>query len=52
MCFWAGTLAGLGLSRINKCDNKTASRWQQVHVLIKDLLNHSYQMIRSKQLIQ
>ncbi len=52
MCFCAGTLAGLGLSWINKYDNKPASRWQQVHVLINDLLNHSYQMIRSKWLIQ
>ncbi len=52
MCFCAGTLAGLGLSWINKYDNKPASRWQQVPVLINDLLNHSYQMIRSKRLIQ
>ncbi len=43
---------GLGLSWINKNDNKTASRWQQVAVLINDLLNHSYQTIRSKRLIE
>ncbi len=42
MCFCAGTLAGLGLSWINKNDNKTASRRQQVPVLINDLLNNSY----------
>ncbi len=34
MCYCAGTLAGLGLSWINKYENKTASRWQQVPVLI------------------
>ncbi len=31
------------LSWINKYDNKTTSRWQQVPVLINDLLNHSNQ---------
>ncbi len=46
MCFCAGTLPNLGLSWINKYDNKTASRWKQVPVLINDLLNHSYQTIR------
>ncbi len=48
MCFYAGTLAGLGLSWINKYNIKTASRGQQV----PDLLNHSNQTIRSKRLIQ
>ncbi len=37
MCFCAGTLADLGLSWINKYDNKTTSRWKQVPVLINDL---------------
>ncbi len=46
MCFCAGTLPNLGLSWINKYDNKSASRWKQVPVLINDLLNLSYQMIR------
>ncbi len=32
-CFCAGTLAGLGLSWINKYNTKTASRWQQVPAL-------------------
>ncbi len=53
MCFCAGsadTLSGLGLSWINNDDNKTASRWQQVPVLINYLLNHSNQTIRSKRL--
>ncbi len=49
MCFCAGSLAGLGLSWINKYNNKTASRWQQVPVLINGLLNHSNQTIHSKQ---
>ncbi len=40
------------LSWINKYDNKTTSRWQQVPVLINDLLNHSNQTIHSKRLIQ
>ncbi len=52
MCFCADTLAGLGLSWINNDDNKTASRWQQVPVLINYLLNHSNQTIHSKRLIQ
>ncbi len=41
MCFCAGILADLGPSQINKYDNKTTIRWQQVSVLINDLLNHS-----------
>ncbi len=52
MCFCAETLAGLGLSWISNDDNKTASGWQQVPVLINYLLNHSNQAIRSKWLIQ
>ncbi len=41
----------LCLSWMNKYDNKTTSRWQQVPVLINVLLNHSYQTVRSKRLI-
>ncbi len=37
---------------INKYDNKTASRWQQIPVLINNLLTHSYQTIRLKRPIQ
>ncbi len=48
MCFCAGTLAGLSLSWINKYDNTTTSRWEQVPVLMNYLLNHSLQTIRSK----
>ncbi len=51
-CVFVLAPTGLGLSWINKYDNKTPSRWQQVPVLINDLLNNSYQTIRSKRLIQ
>ncbi len=37
-----GTLTGLGLTCINKYDTKTASRWQQVSVLMSDSLNRSF----------
>ncbi len=50
MCFCVGTLSGLCLSWINEDDNKTASRWQQVPVLINYLLNHSNQTIRPKRM--
>ncbi len=36
----------------NNDDNKTASRWQQVLLLINDLLNHSNETIHSNWLIQ
>ncbi len=39
-------------SVVDKYDNTPQNRWQQVPVLINYLLNYSYQMIRSKRLIQ
>ncbi len=42
MYFYVVTLAGLGLSWINKYDTKTASRWRQFPVCIRDSLNHSF----------